>query len=143
MRLHRDHKTKLLKGVPLFHGCSDDELTKVAKLAAEVEFGDGDTLLRAGTSGHEFLVLVEGQAEVLMGGEHLAEAGPGAYFGEISLLEQTRRTATVVAKGEVHVLAWDDEGFKRMLAEVPTVRAKVNKQAFERLANVEPDQPAD
>ena len=134
----RDPKVKVLKSVPLFHGCSSDDLALISKLAAEMTFEDGETLLRAGSSGHEFLLLVEGKADVLVGGQVVSTAGPGQHFGEISLLEQSRRTATVVAQGPVRILAWDDAGFQRILAEVPTVRAEVNKQAFERQANVEP-----
>lgn len=141
MIFHKDPKVKLLKDVAIFHGCSNEDLQFIAKQAAEMTYEDGDVLLRAGSSGHEFLVLADGKAEILVGGEHLADAGPGAHFGEISLLAQSRRTATVVARGPVRVLAWDDVGFKRILAEVPKVRATVNKAAFERMANVEPDQP--
>jgi len=138
---HKDHKVKLLKDVALFQGCSDDDLRFIAKQAAEMTYEDGDMLLRAGSAGHEFLVLAEGKAEILLNGEHLSDAGPGDHFGEISLLEQTRRTATVIARGPVRVLVWDDAGFERILHQVPLVRAKVNKSAFERLANVEADQP--
>lgn len=143
MIFHKDHKVKLLKNVSLFEGCSGDDLQFIAKQSAEMTYEDGDVLLRAGSTGHEFLVLVDGHAEVLMNGEHLSDAGPGDHFGEISLLEQTRRTATVVARGPVKVLAWDDAGFERILHELPVVRAKVNKSAFERLANVEGDKPAE
>lgn len=138
---HRDPKVKLLKDVPLFKGCTNDELSQVAKLAAEMTYEAGETLLRAGSWGHEFLLLVEGRADVLVGGNVVSTVGPGQHFGEISLLEESRRTATVVAQGPVKVMAWDDNGFKRILADVPTVRAEVSKQAYERSANREPDQP--
>ncbi|HET7734580.1 MAG TPA: cyclic nucleotide-binding domain-containing protein [Nocardioidaceae bacterium] len=141
MIFHKDPKVKLLKDVAIFHGCSSDELQFIAKQAADMTYEDGDVLLRAGSAGHEFLVLADGKAEILVGGEHLADASPGAHFGEISLLEQSRRTATVVARGPVRVLAWDDAAFERILAEVPRVRATVHKTAYERMANVEPEQP--
>ena len=134
---------KLLEQVPLFQGCSEKELAHVAKLADEVDFEAGATLVHEGHVGHRFMVLTSGEADVFMAGEQVSSVGPGDVLGEISLLVQTRHTAQVVARGHVHALAVDEENFERMLGELPVVRSRLSSGAFDRLAHEPSDKSAD
>lgn len=143
MRLLRNNKVALLEQMPLFHGCSQQDLAFIAKLTSEMRYQDGDTMLHAGAAGHEFVVLVEGQADVQVDGRTVNSIGAGDYLGEISLLEQTRRTASVIAKGPVRALVLDEDGFEKMLTRAPALRSRVNRGAFERLTREPPDQSAD
>lgn len=143
MTFLRNGKVALLEQVPLFDGCSHQDLTYIAKLASELQYDDGALILHQGVAGHEFLVLVEGDADVQIGGKTVNSIHAGDYVGEISLLEQTRRTASVVARGRARALVLDEEGFEKMLAKVPAIRSRVNRGAFERLAGEVPEQPAD
>ena len=75
VRLRRDAKLELLKGVPLFAKCSKAELRRIAMLADEVEFGEGRTVIREGTRGREFFVVVEGVLRVTRNGRKVSDLG--------------------------------------------------------------------
>lgn len=136
----RGAKVKLLEQVPLFHGCTDAELARVAKLARElVTYEDGATLVYEGAQGDEFFLLVEGRANVSIQDRDVSSLRPGDYLGEIALLNQSPRTATVVAEGQVRALVFDEQAFATMLDEVPAVRPRVTRTALDRLAQ----KPAD
>ena len=76
MRLHKDTKVDLLKGVPLFAGCSKAELQRIASLADELDLAEGATLIREGERGREFIVVVEGSVRVTRAGKSSATSGP-------------------------------------------------------------------
>ncbi|HSV38549.1 MAG TPA: cyclic nucleotide-binding domain-containing protein [Nocardioidaceae bacterium] len=143
MRLVRNRKVKLLEQLPLFHGCSDADLEYVAKLARDVRFDDGTTLLCQGTAGDEFFLLVEGGANVVADGRTIAHIRAGDYCGEIALLERINRTATVVAVGPVRTLVLHEPDFHAMLEAIPGLRARVSSAAFERLAHHAPQPSTD
>lgn len=135
MRLHRHSKVRLLEQVPLFHGCTDAELARVAKLVREiVTYADGATLMYEGARGDEFLLLVEGRASVRIQDQEMGSLRPGDYLGEIALLNQSPRTATVVGEGRVRALVFDEKAFATMLEEVPAVRPRVTRTALDRLS---------
>jgi len=138
MRFVRNRKVKLLEQVPLFHGCSDAELAYVARLARDVRFDDGTTLLCEGAAGDEFFLLVEGGANVVAEGRTIAHIRAGDYCGEIALLERINRTASVVAVGPVRALVLSEPDFTTMLEAVPGLRGRVSSAAFERLAHHTP-----
>jgi CRP-like cAMP-binding protein len=142
MRLRKGAKVKLLEQVPLFHDCSKSELARVAELAEELRVDDGGFIVRKGTVGHEFVVLVEGHADVVEDGSTIASVGAWDYIGEISLVGQTRRTASVIARGPVRALSIDEQAFHTLMAEIPSLRAKVNRAAFDRMAQEPPPESA-
>ena len=86
MQLHKDAKVELLKGVPLFAGCSKADLQRIASLADELDLGEGATLIREGERGREFIVVVEGTVQVTRKGKPLRALGPGDFIGEIALV---------------------------------------------------------
>ena len=125
-RKSKDAKVELLRGVSLFSACSNGELSRIASLADEIEVEKGRVLTREGDPGSEFFVVVEGQARVTVGDRgRLAALGPGASFGEMSLLDQRPRSATVEAETDMYVLVLDSRSFSSLVEEVPSVGRKV------------------
>ena len=90
-----------LKRVPLFAGLDDKEINRIAKSMRERRFRAGETLLEQGASGVGFFVIEEGEADVTVEGEPKGTVGPGDYFGEIALLSDSARTATLTAKSDM------------------------------------------
>jgi len=125
-RKSKNAKVELLGGVPLFSACSKRELSRIASLADEVDVPEGKVLTREGDQGREFFVVVEGQARVMVGDRGRVSAlGPGASFGEMSLLDQGPRSATVEAETDMQLLVLDARSFSSLLNEVPSVARKV------------------
>ena len=117
---------ELLRGVSLFSACSKRELSRIASLADQIDVPKGKVLTREGEPGSEFFVVIEGQATVIVGKRgRIAPLGPGASFGEMSLLDQGPRTATVEAQTDMQLLVLDARSFSSLLADVPSVARKV------------------
>ncbi len=133
MRLHKDAKTDLLKNVPLFAGCSKSELQKIASLADELDLGDGATLIREGERGREFIVIADGTVRVTRNGKMLRELGAGDFIGEIALVADVPRTATVTATSPVRLLVVTDRAFRGLLEQMPSIAKKVLQSLGERL----------
>jgi CRP-like cAMP-binding protein len=135
VQLGRNAKIDLLKRVPLFAGCSKKELRELALLADEIDLRDGRTLVREGQPGREFFVLVEGGVRVTRRGRKLADLGPGDWFGEIALLTNTPRTATVTATSPIRVLVVTDRSFRQLVERIPSIALKVLASVGERLSS--------
>ena len=134
MRLGRDAKVDLIAKVPLFSHCSKRELEQIASVADEIDLREGKELMREGALGREFFVILEGSAEVTQEGQTINTLGPGDFFGEIALVSDTPRTATVTATSPVRALVITDRSFKRLLRDSPQIQAKVLSALAERLA---------
>lgn len=125
-----------LKSLPLFEDVADDELAEIATFAQEVTVEEGRELVREGDFSYEFMAIEEGEAEVTRHGEHVADLGPGDFFGEMGLLEKTLRNATVTAKTPMRVVTLTGWDLKRIERKVP--------QAIERVrATLEARRPAE
>jgi CRP-like cAMP-binding protein len=125
MLLRKNAKLELLKRVPLFESCSRHELQGIAQIADEVSLPAGRTLMREGQHGREFMVLVEGQAEVRRQGVRLRELEAGDFLGEIALVADVPRTATVTALTPVGILLLTARDFKTLMRDVPSLQRKV------------------
>jgi CRP/FNR family cyclic AMP-dependent transcriptional regulator len=132
--LRRDAKVKLISGIPLFEGSSGRELAQVAAIAQQVSRRDGDVLIKEGEPGQDFFVLVEGTVEVRKGQRRVATLGPGDFVGEIALLTDAPRTATVRATSPVSALVLTRRGFSTLLDASPGMQRKVLKALADRLA---------
>jgi CRP/FNR family transcriptional regulator, cyclic AMP receptor protein len=137
LRRGRDAKVGLLGDVSLFSACSNRELARIASLADEVDVPEGRVLTRQGDPGREFFVIVEGRAKVSVRGKRTSTLGPGSAFGEMSLLDQGPRTATVTALTDMQLLVLDSRSFYSLISEVPSVAAKIFRAMAKRLREAE------
>jgi CRP/FNR family cyclic AMP-dependent transcriptional regulator len=140
MRLFsQDTKVEALKRAPLFDGLSRKELTQLARVSEDMELPEGATLTKEGDIGHEFFVIVDGETQVKRKGRNLGTRGPGDFIGEIALVEQVRRTATVTAKTDLRVFVLTSKDFHHLLAENPKVERKVLRTLAKRVADLAKD----
>ena len=133
MRLRKNAKVELLHAVPLFANCSKAELDRIASLADELDLADGATLIREGERGREFLVIVNGTVSVTKRGKKVRDLGSGDFIGEISLISDVPRTATVTATSTVRLLVVTDRAFRGLIEEMPSIATKVLQSLGERL----------
>lgn len=133
--LRRDRKIELIASVPLFAGCSKKELARIASLADEVDIPAGTALTHEGRTGHEFCVLISGSADVRRGKRKLATLGDGDFFGEIALILDAPRSATVSATTPVRLLVVERRAFQSLMEQLPSIRAKVLEALAARLAS--------
>jgi CRP/FNR family transcriptional regulator, cyclic AMP receptor protein len=129
-----NQKVDLLRTVPLFAHCSKDELEEIARLADEIDLSEGKEMTQQGGRGREFFVLLEGTADVIQDGERVNQLGEGDFFGEIALVSDSPRTATVTATSPVRALVITDRAFRQLLDEQPEIQRKVLVALAERLA---------
>jgi CRP-like cAMP-binding protein len=121
------------RAVPLLAPLSAKDLRAVAGLASYLELPAGSRLTNQGSSGHEFIVVFEGEVEVIQGGNVVAELGPGDFFGEIALLAQRPRTATVIARTPVSVAVIAEAEFRELLAMFPALGVELARAVAQRL----------
>ena len=133
-RVRREAKLELLGGVPLFAGCSKSELRWVAGISTEESFEAGAEVIREGEMGWDFFVIVEGQAEVRRKRRKVGTMGPGDFFGEIALVADMPRTATIVASTDLLVLTITDVDFRELVLDQPKIAQKVLRSLGARIA---------
>ena len=121
-----------LKSIPLFEEVGDEELAQIAPFASEVSVDADRVLVREGDFSYEFIAIQEGSAEVTREGEHVAELGPGDFFGEVGLLEKTLRNATVMAKTPMRLIALTCWDLKRVERTAPEAIERIRKTLEER-----------
>jgi len=120
-------KTELLARVPLFQDLSKKELSALAGAAKEVSHPAGAVLATEGEQGLGFFLIVDGTAKVTVNGRTRRKLGPGDSFGEISLLDEGPRTATVTAETAIQLLGITSWVFKRVITANPQVAMKMLK----------------
>jgi cAMP-dependent protein kinase regulator len=126
-----------LTRVPLFAGLSKRDLELVSGIATELELPAGKAITVEGRPGYEFVVIERGYVEVRRGGRAVAARGPGDYVGEIALVADRPRTATVVAKTPVSVAVIGRREFRALLDQVPALAEQIGSVARTRLAELE------
>jgi CRP-like cAMP-binding protein len=135
--LRKNAKVEMLKRVPLFSTCSKRQLSDIAAIADEFDQRDGVTLATQGDRGREFIVLVEGSADVIRNKRKIASLGPGDFFGEMALLAQQPRMASVVTTSPVRALVITDRAFSRLLGSDPGLQTRVLTVVAARVAENE------
>jgi CRP/FNR family transcriptional regulator, cyclic AMP receptor protein len=118
-------KVQHLAGVSLFEGCSKKELEKVASAGDEILMTAGSVIVDQGQTGREAFVVLSGKVEVTRAKRKVADLGPGAVVGELSLLDHGPRTATVTCVTDCELLVIDQRNFRAVLQEVPTMAVKL------------------
>jgi CRP-like cAMP-binding protein len=132
-RVRSATKVDLIARVPLFAGLSKSELGQVASIADEIDLPADKVLIREGERGREFFVLLEGEAEVTRKGKKLATRRAGEFFGEIALVSNLPRIATVKTRKPVRALVLRDIEFRALLQRAPTIAVKVLQAVADRL----------
>ena len=135
---HINARRAYLRKVPMLAGCTDRELDRIGRLAEQIDVRAGEVLTREGRAGHEFYVIVRGQAEVTRDGETLALLGPGDHFGELAALVPHRRTATVRMITDGEVLEVSQREFDTLVADSPQLSRKLLITLATRLQAVSP-----
>lgn len=125
-------KVALLRKVPSLAGCTDKELAEAARHVDEWPVRAGTTLTLEGTVGHEAFVIVEGQADVVIHGETVAELGAGEFVGEMAMLDKRPRSATVVARTDMTLLLIGPAAFDDF-ASLRAVSRELTKELSDRL----------
>lgn len=126
-------RVDVLAGVPLFEGLSRKELTEISRHVSEVEFPPNEVIIAAGGSGREAFVILEGRATVRIKGRKVAELAQGDVVGEMSLITDLPRNASVRADTFVPALRMVRSDFNRILDEHPKVAVKVLRTVAARL----------
>ncbi len=134
MQLRKNAKVELIREIPLFKHCTRKELEEIAAIADELDLKKGTELTKGGKAGREFFAIVEGTANVLIGGKQINSVRQGDFLGEIALITGRPRTATVKATSPVRVLVITARNFRALLEKHPEIQRKVLVSVAERLA---------
>jgi CRP/FNR family cyclic AMP-dependent transcriptional regulator len=128
-----------LKRVPLFQGLSDRELRSIARDAREEPYSAGQMIVTEGRAAAGFFMITEGRAKVVKGGKTLRTLGPGAYFGEMALFDNSPRAATVQTETQVKTLVLSPQSFAAVLADNWPVTRKVLAGLSARIRQIDAD----
>jgi CRP/FNR family cyclic AMP-dependent transcriptional regulator len=120
-----------LARIPLFSDLSEEDLKAVATYADEVTVSEGKHLVDEGGYAYDLWAIIEGTAQVIVGGQPVAELGPGDFFGEAGVLEKQQRNATVVANTRMRLVTLTGWDLRRMRKQLGPVMEKL-EQAIEQ-----------
>ncbi len=137
----RDEKLDLLHRIPLFSGFDNRRLERLGMLADEVDVPAGKILMRQGDTGTDMMVIVSGSVSVERDGNRLNTLGSGDFFGEIALIDNGPRTATVTTEEPTRLLVLAHRDFHSMMDEFPEVADQVMNALANRVRHLEPDAP--
>ena len=126
-------KLGLLKQAPLFSRLSERGLKAILKTAAEKAFTEGTKMVTEGSSGVGFYLILEGSAEVSRSGDRLARLGSGAFFGEMSLLDDAPRSADVIALEDTTCIVLSPWAMKSIVSSNPDVAMGMLSELARRL----------
>lgn len=136
MSLPLDERSALLAATPLFTGIDASGLDRIAARVVEVEFGPDQVIVRQGEVGTGFFVVASGGVRVIRDGQILATLGPGAFFGELSVLDGRPRTAQVIATMPTLCLALASWEFEAVVHDQPSVALAVMRGLAGRLRDL-------
>lgn len=120
-----DRKLEHLANVRMFSSLNRKELSLVAKAADVVTIKAGNEVVKEGSPGHEFFLILDGEASVKRGKRKIATLGSGSYFGEMALLDRGPRSATIVADTDLKVVVLGQREFMGLLDQVPALSHKL------------------
>lgn len=133
--------TDLLARVPMFKDLAADELAILAETATVEQYASGVDIVEMGDPGHALFIVIEGQVQVLYPSRsndfELARLGPGECFGEMALLNEMPRSATVRAVNEVSTLTLKKDEFRKQLLSMPSVAVALLSSLSTRIRNAD------
>jgi CRP/FNR family transcriptional regulator, cyclic AMP receptor protein len=122
----------VVERIPLFEGLENEQLQRIADWLEPIDVPPGWFLLNQGSYPEGFFVVLEGEVTVERDGAEIARLGTGEFFGEIALLEDDRRTATVTTATRVKAAVMDGADFFEMCAEIPEISSRITTAAMRR-----------
>jgi CRP-like cAMP-binding protein len=135
--LRRNQKIELLQRVPLFSDCSKRELQEISLVADEVDLPKGFQLTEEGASGQELVLIVEGAADVIRRGRKINSVAGGDFVGEIALVSDVPRTATVRTTEPTQAIVVSRRDFRALMQRVPSIQMKVLEALAARVPAVD------
>jgi CRP-like cAMP-binding protein len=133
-----EQRIELLRRVPLFADLDKKELGGIANSLKERTFRAGETITSEGESAVGFFVIQDGDAKVTVGGQERGRLGPGDYFGEIALIAQKGRTATVIAETDVRCLGMTFWEFRPLVEENGKIAWKMLQSLARKMSELQP-----
>jgi len=138
----KDERAARLRAVPLFSTCTDRQLEFIATRVDELDFPMGKVLTEEGQSGGDFFIIMSGSADVRRGGRTVNRMKAGDFFGEIALLDNGPRSATVVATSPLRALVLGPSQFQDVLFQDGEIARQILYAVTKRLRASGPP-PAD
>jgi CRP/FNR family cyclic AMP-dependent transcriptional regulator len=114
-----------LTSIALFESLPRDARRMVAQHAEELDVSEGKELVRQGEFAYEFFILADGRADVMRDGERIAELAPGDFLGEMGIVRQVVRNATVVTTSPATVIVMTSQDFRAMQRSNPAVASQI------------------
>lgn len=133
----RTRREQALAQAPLFAGLPKRYLRSIAKLTSVSAYPEGAAVVREGSLGSRFHVLLEGQAKVVRRGRTIAHLSPGEFFGEISLLDKGPRTASVIAETPLRCLTLAGGDLVDIISDQPRLAVTILREVANRLRQSE------
>ena len=127
---------EVLQGIPLFADLNKREARELARLFKERRFSAGDIVVQAGSGGAAFFVIESGEAAVFVGGEERTTLKPGDHFGEIALIDEGTRTATISARSDLVCYGLTHWDFRPLVEHNGTIAWKL-LQSMARMLRAE------
>jgi len=122
-----------LASVPLLAGLDDRVRRRLAQIGKRRTYAAGETIVKEGSTGTALYVLLSGRVRVERGGSQVGELGPGDFFGELALIEDEPRSATVIAVDETECLLFPAWEFRALLDEQPQIAVAIMRALIERI----------
>ncbi len=141
MIFSHDSKVDSLARASLFENLSKDELREIAAVTDDLEVEAGKVLCREGETAREFFVIIDGEVEVTRDGNRLRTLSDGDFFGEIALIDDIPRTATVTATSPLRFFVLTRQAFWGMIERMPDVERKVLRALAKRVVDAGADDP--
>ena len=136
-RMRQDSKIERLQQVPMLQECTARQLREVARIAQVFEAPVGTVLTRVGEHGEEFFMILDGSARVEVPNGKRSQLRPGDFFGEMSLLDEGPRSATVTAETGIRLLVIRRRHFETLLREAPALTLKILATLSRRVRQLE------
>ena len=130
------------RALPIFAACTDEELAEIDSVADELTVSAGRALIRQGEVGREFIVIIESTVTVVRDGAVVATLGPGSYFGELALLDEHPRNATVTAETDLRIQVIDRRAFQTLLDDSPHLTKNLLKATARRVHQLDDENAA-
>lgn len=134
--------TKLLKSVPIFSELDDAEVERISRSFRDRTFASGQEVVTEGRGGVGFFVIESGEAAVTVRGEERRTLGPGDYFGEVALIDEGARTATITARTELKCWGLTPWDFRPLVETHAGIAWKLLQVFAQRLRDAEARQTA-